>query len=226
MCSSDLEQGECGFCSVYLDGVLVCSCLVLAGQADGRAVETVEGVDAERVRRAFVDAGAVQRIEDALRPYRYERVIDLTRPARTCTGDTVILEFAPAPGRRDRTDPALAPVPLGDVVSRATEVAAAAGVTTRILRLGRLVSSEHGPVVLDSELVLGFSRTVTLDDAISRVCAAGGRVVEDLSEPAERSGPVLVARFDHARPETALGLAEAWLDTGLLHWFEPNLVEH
>ena len=54
------EQGECGSCSVYLDGALVCACLVLAGQANGRAVETVEGVDAARVQQAFVQAGAVQ----------------------------------------------------------------------------------------------------------------------------------------------------------------------
>jgi carbon-monoxide dehydrogenase small subunit len=54
------EQGECGSCSVYLDGELVCACLVLAGQANGRTVETVEGVDATRVQQAFVEAGAVQ----------------------------------------------------------------------------------------------------------------------------------------------------------------------
>ncbi|HET7338930.1 MAG TPA: (2Fe-2S)-binding protein [Candidatus Dormibacteraeota bacterium] len=54
------EQGECGSCSVYLDGTLVCACLVLAGQANGRAVITVEGIDGEAVQRAFVDAGAVQ----------------------------------------------------------------------------------------------------------------------------------------------------------------------
>src|SRR5262249_8891822 len=54
------EQGECGSCSVYLDGVLVCGCLVLAGQANGRAIETVEGLDATSVQEAFVRAGAVQ----------------------------------------------------------------------------------------------------------------------------------------------------------------------
>jgi carbon-monoxide dehydrogenase small subunit len=54
------EQGECGSCSVYLDGALVCSCLVLGGQANGRAVVTIEGLDGERVQRAFVEAGAVQ----------------------------------------------------------------------------------------------------------------------------------------------------------------------
>ncbi len=58
------EQGECGSCSVYLDGVLVCSCLVLAAQADGHGVLTVEGLaDGDRldpVQQAFIDAGAVQ----------------------------------------------------------------------------------------------------------------------------------------------------------------------
>jgi aerobic carbon-monoxide dehydrogenase small subunit len=58
------EQGECGSCSVYLDGTLVCSCLVLAGQAENRDVTTVEGVaDGDRlhpVQQAFVEAGAVQ----------------------------------------------------------------------------------------------------------------------------------------------------------------------
>lgn len=54
------EQGECGSCSVYLDGNLVCACLVLGGQANGRDVVTVEGIDAARVQEAFVGAGAVQ----------------------------------------------------------------------------------------------------------------------------------------------------------------------
>ena len=58
------EQGECGSCSVYLDGVLVCSCLVAAGQAEGRSVVTVEGLaadgDLHPVQQAFLDTGAVQ----------------------------------------------------------------------------------------------------------------------------------------------------------------------
>ena len=58
------EQGECGSCSVLLDGELVCACLVLAAQADGHDVTTVEGLregdELHRVQRAFVDAGAVQ----------------------------------------------------------------------------------------------------------------------------------------------------------------------
>src|SRR4051794_5063583 len=56
------EQGECGSCSVYLDGVLVCSCLVAAGQVEGRDVVTVEGLAKEDelhpVQEAFVEAGA------------------------------------------------------------------------------------------------------------------------------------------------------------------------
>jgi len=58
------EQGECGSCCVYLDGTLVCSCLVLAGQAEGREVTTVEGLsegeNLDPVQQAFVAAGAVQ----------------------------------------------------------------------------------------------------------------------------------------------------------------------
>jgi carbon-monoxide dehydrogenase small subunit len=58
------EQGECGSCTVYLDGVVVCSCLVAAGQAQGRDVRTVEGLaegdDLHPVQQAFLDAGAVQ----------------------------------------------------------------------------------------------------------------------------------------------------------------------
>ena len=54
------EQGECGSCSVYLDGSLVCACLVLAGQAGGREIVTIEGLDGRRVQDAFVQAGAVQ----------------------------------------------------------------------------------------------------------------------------------------------------------------------
>jgi carbon-monoxide dehydrogenase small subunit len=54
------EQGECGSCSVYLDGELVCACLVLGGQANGRQVVTVEGLDGGGIQQAFVEAGAVQ----------------------------------------------------------------------------------------------------------------------------------------------------------------------
>ena len=60
------EQGECGSCSVLIDGALVCSCLVLAASVAGRSVVTPEGLQpGERgvltaVQRAFVEEGAVQ----------------------------------------------------------------------------------------------------------------------------------------------------------------------
>jgi aerobic carbon-monoxide dehydrogenase small subunit len=58
------EQGECGSCSVYLDGLLVCACLVLAGQAAGRDVVTVEGLvggdELHPIQEAFLETGGVQ----------------------------------------------------------------------------------------------------------------------------------------------------------------------
>lgn len=59
------EQGECGSCSIWLDGQLACSCLVLAAQANGREVRTVESLAGGEgtlhpVQKAFVEAGAVQ----------------------------------------------------------------------------------------------------------------------------------------------------------------------
>jgi aerobic carbon-monoxide dehydrogenase small subunit len=58
------EQGECGSCSVLLDGSLVCACLVLAAQADGHDVVTVEGIGGDEqlhpVQEAFAETGAVQ----------------------------------------------------------------------------------------------------------------------------------------------------------------------
>jgi carbon-monoxide dehydrogenase small subunit len=58
------EQGECGSCSVLVDGELVCSCLVLAASAVGQPIVTIEGIgragEPTDVQQAFVDAGAVQ----------------------------------------------------------------------------------------------------------------------------------------------------------------------
>ena len=58
------EQGECGSCSVLVDGELVCACLVLAASVTDRVITTVEGLGGpgapSDVQQAFVDAGAVQ----------------------------------------------------------------------------------------------------------------------------------------------------------------------
>jgi carbon-monoxide dehydrogenase small subunit len=58
------EQGECGSCSVLVDGQLVCGCLVLAASAVGQEIVTIEGIAPHGapsdVQQAFVDAGAVQ----------------------------------------------------------------------------------------------------------------------------------------------------------------------
>jgi aerobic carbon-monoxide dehydrogenase small subunit len=57
------EQGECGSCTVYVDDLSVCACLVAAGQVQGRDVRTVEGLAAGTtsvVQEAFIEAGAVQ----------------------------------------------------------------------------------------------------------------------------------------------------------------------
>jgi carbon-monoxide dehydrogenase small subunit len=58
------EQGECGSCTVFMDGETVCACLVAAGQADGRDIRTVEGLSdggsLNPIQQTFVEAGAVQ----------------------------------------------------------------------------------------------------------------------------------------------------------------------
>jgi carbon-monoxide dehydrogenase small subunit len=58
------EQGECGSCTVLMDDVPVCACLVAAGQAANRDIVTVEGLaegaELHPVQQAFIDAGAVQ----------------------------------------------------------------------------------------------------------------------------------------------------------------------
>ena len=58
------EEGDCGLCTVIMDGQAVDSCLVLALQAEGRVVETIEGMGAQDslhpLQKAFIEEGAVQ----------------------------------------------------------------------------------------------------------------------------------------------------------------------
>jgi aerobic carbon-monoxide dehydrogenase small subunit len=104
------EQGECGSCTVYLDGETVCACLVAAGQAEGRDIRTVEGLaEGEQlhpIQQAFVETGAVQcgfctpglliQIEDLLRrnpdPTDLEIREALAGNLCRCTGYEQILE--------------------------------------------------------------------------------------------------------------------------------------
>ncbi|MFZ9198741.1 MAG: (2Fe-2S)-binding protein [Paracoccaceae bacterium] len=55
--------GDCGACSVIVDGVLVCSCLMLAAEAEGKKVETIEGMTGEELhplQRQFIEHAALQ----------------------------------------------------------------------------------------------------------------------------------------------------------------------
>jgi carbon-monoxide dehydrogenase small subunit len=85
------EQGECGSCSVLLDGRLVCACLVLAAQADGHEVVTVEGLAAEgevhAVQAAFVETGGVQC--GYCTPGFVVAVVDLLQRVRQPTDDEI-----------------------------------------------------------------------------------------------------------------------------------------
>lgn len=57
-------EGECGACTVLLDGIAVCSCLMLAAQAEGRCIDTIEGMaencELSDLQIAFIEEGAVQ----------------------------------------------------------------------------------------------------------------------------------------------------------------------
>jgi carbon-monoxide dehydrogenase small subunit len=76
------EQGECGSCSVYLGDTLVCSCLVLAGQVEGREVVTVEGI---------AEGEGLHPVQEALagnlcRCTGYEKILDAVRLASEIMG--------------------------------------------------------------------------------------------------------------------------------------------
>ncbi len=121
------EQGECGSCTVYLDGLPVCACLVAAGQVQDREVVTVEGLtDGESlhpVQQAFLDAGAVQcgfctpglvvAVHDLLgrcpRPDDLEVREALAGNLCRCTGYEAVLEAVRLAASRLGTDAAGAP---------------------------------------------------------------------------------------------------------------------
>lgn len=104
------EQGECGSCSVQVDGVLVCSCLVLAAAATGQTIVTIEGIapagSPSDVQQAFVDAGAVQcgfctpglimaahdLLDRVAAPSEYEIREELSGNVCRCTGYGRIIE--------------------------------------------------------------------------------------------------------------------------------------
>jgi carbon-monoxide dehydrogenase small subunit len=104
------EQGECGSCTVLLDGETVCACLVAAAQADGRDIRTIEGMadgaHLHPIQQAFVETGAVQcgfctpglliQVEDLLRhnpdPSDPEIREALAGNLCRCTGYEQILE--------------------------------------------------------------------------------------------------------------------------------------
>lgn len=126
------EQGECGSCTVYLDDVLVCSCLVAAGQAGGAQVVTVEGLAPhgealDPVQQAFLDAGAVQcgfctpglvvATHDLLRrtPEPDDRAIReaLAGNLCRCTGYEMILDAVRLASDRQAAGQATSPQPSG-----------------------------------------------------------------------------------------------------------------
>lgn len=57
-------KGECGACTVLFNGITACSCLILAPQADGAEITTIEGISGEEglhpVQKAFIEEGAIQ----------------------------------------------------------------------------------------------------------------------------------------------------------------------
>ena len=119
----------------------------------------------------------------------------------------------PPPGRADALVIEFAPVSpdaiaVGRLVRSTADIADRAGVAPCMLRLGRLVPSHHGRVVLDNELVLGFAQRVGHDEAARQLGRAGGRLLQDLSDPSG-TGLIYVVRFEENDPEAALALALA-----------------
>lgn len=171
------------------------------------------------LRDEDLDRDATDRVVSVLASHHYDRVIDLTRrPDRTPAhgpGDPLVVEFRPSHGFAPKA---------GRLVRATAEIAKRAELAPCMVRLGRVVTCEGGRVVLDNEMVLGFWPGMDPVESREHVARAGGRVVEDLSEPGDPA-LIVVARFDDADPERALAITERWLAAGVLHWAEPNLVE-
>ena len=110
-------EGECGACSVLIDGEIVDSCLVAVGQVEGRAVTTVEGLappdELSPLQRAFIDHGAAQcgictpgmvlaahvLLENTPHPTETEVRIGLAGNLCRCTGYTKIIDAVLACGK-------------------------------------------------------------------------------------------------------------------------------
>ncbi len=167
-----------------------------------------------------VDPHATRRLVKAMWACGYRHFVDLSTMERLARrpldSDASVLEFHPrAPN----------PIPVDQLVRQADHVAGKAGVAPGMLRVGRLVPSLNGRVVLDNELVLGFVTPVLRAEALRLLGRFGGRLLHDLTDP-DGDGLIFVVRFEGRDPESALALAESWMADGRLHWVEPHLVEH
>jgi len=112
------DEGECGACTVLFDGVPVNSCLVLAAQAEGHEITTIEGLangtELHPVQEAFVEHGAVQcgfctpgmvlsakaLLDRNKRPTEHEIRTAISGNLCRCTGYQKIVEAVQAAGRK------------------------------------------------------------------------------------------------------------------------------
>ena len=150
------EQGECGSCSVYLDGVLVCSCLVAAGQAEGREVVTVEGL-AARGRAAPGPGGVPRGGRGAVRVLHAGADRRDARPAGA---------QAVAVGCRDPRGAGRQPVPLHGL--REDPRRGPAGGFARMIIEGCAVATVSGAVYRDGHVVIEGNRITAVGPGPAR----------------------------------------------------------
>ncbi|MFN0027801.1 MAG: hypothetical protein ACKV2O_11580 [Acidimicrobiales bacterium] len=167
-----------------------------------------------------VDSEATRRLVKIMWACGYRHFVDLSTMERLAPRpldiDASVLEFHPRAGN---------PIPIDQLVRNAGQVAGKVGVAPGMLRVGRLVPSLNGRVVLDNELVLGFVKPVLRSEALSLLARVDARLLQDLTDP-DGDGLIFVVRFEGRDPEAALALAETWMVDGRIHWVEPHLVEH